>query len=90
MKPFFVLLDPDPDQRRREALASVLARDTFRALAVGPEATPSIATVSPDMVVLNLLQGLDLIPTAEHWHEVPERSAIPLAALVPAGDEVAA
>ncbi|HEX7580522.1 MAG TPA: HD domain-containing phosphohydrolase [Thermoanaerobaculia bacterium] len=90
MKPFFVLLDPDPDPRRREALAAALARDAFRTLAVGLEASPSIATVSPDMVVLNLLSGMDLLPTAEHWHESPDRATIPLAALVPAGDEVAA
>lgn len=90
MKPFFVLLDPDPDQRRREALAAVLARETFRALAVGPEATSSIATVAPDIVVLNLLSGTELIETAERWHEVPERAGIPLAALVPAGDDLVA
>ena len=90
MKPFFVLLDPDPDQKRRDALAAVLARDSFRAMAVGPEATTSIATVSPDMVVLNLLAGTDLLSTAERWHEDPDRAAIPLAALVPAGDEAAA
>ncbi len=90
MKPLFVLLDPDPDPRRREELAAALARDTFRAMAVGPEASPSIATVSPDMVVLNLVSGMDLLPMAEHWHESPDRASIPLAALVPAGDEVAA
>jgi putative two-component system response regulator len=90
MKPFFVLLDPDPDPRRREALAAELARDSFRTLAVGLEASPSIPTVSPDMVALNLLSGMDLLPTAQHWHESPDRAAIPLAALVPAGDEVAA
>lgn len=90
MKPFFVLLDPDPDPRRRDALAAMLARDTFRMLALGLEASQSIATVSPDMVVLNLLSGMDLIPMAKHWHESPDRASIPLAALVPAGDVVAA
>ena len=90
MKPFFVLLDPDPDPWRREALVTVLARDAFRGMAVGLEASPSIPTVSPDMVVLNLLSGMDLLSTAETWRANPERAAIPLAALVPAGDEVAA
>jgi putative two-component system response regulator len=90
MKPLFVLLDPDPDQRRREALAAVLARDSFRALALGLDAMPSIATVSPDMVFLNLLSGTELLATAERWQDIPERASIPLAALVPAGDELAA
>jgi putative two-component system response regulator len=90
MKPLFVLLDPDTDHSRRDELAALLARESFRAMAVGPEATTSIAQVSPDMVVLNLLSRNDLLATAERWREDPERAAIPLAALVPAGDPAAA